>query len=95
MDKSSNKFQRDAIKITRELIDNGTDYQRKAHISLPEFVDSSAVDGIQVADTFAYCTLAYKTGQKDFCDYWNIIFKKFKKNNFGKVMGYGYKEYPL
>ena len=50
VDKSSNNYQRDVIKIIRDLVDNGTSFQRKVHVSYPKFVDSTAIDGIQVAD---------------------------------------------
>lgn len=92
IDTSTNKQQLDILKIINELRKHGTRYDKCDRIMKePIFVDSSAVEGIQVADAIAYCT--FRRNTEKFKPYWNKIYGKFRKNN-DMVESYGIKEYP-
>ena len=95
IDKSSKKIEKHMINIISDLINNGTTDQSKPHFTYPVFVDSTGVYGIQIADAFAYCVLANKMDQKNFKSYFQIIWKKLRKNNSGQTTNCGYIEYPL
>ncbi len=95
MDKSTSKQQADAFKIVNELRKKGSNWQDVNHIIQdPTFVNSAAVEGVQVADAIAYCTFRHKTGSTKFEPYWEKIYGKFRKGEFGTVKGYGIKEFP-
>ncbi|MBI1662107.1 MAG: DUF3800 domain-containing protein [Nitrosopumilus sp.] len=94
IDKSSSRFHKDILDILNDLRKNGTSFQRKACIDHRVFVESSAVEGIQIADAVAYCSFMYKQNHTPFANYWNMIYPKFRKSDFGTVSGYGLKEFP-
>ena len=56
VDKSSNRFHRSILNIISDLKENDTNFQRKACIDNTVFVDSAAIEGIQIADAVAYCS---------------------------------------
>lgn len=95
IDKSTDRQQSDAFKIVNELRKKGSYWQDVNHINKdPTFVNSAAVEGVQVADTIAYCTYRYKTHSTKFQPYWDKIYGKFRKGKNGLVDGYGIKEFP-
>ena len=95
IDKSTSKQQADAFKIVNELRKEGTYWQNVNHIiQVPTFVNSAAVEGVQVADAIAYCTYRYKTDSTKFEPYWNKIYNKFRKGKNDMINGYGIKEFP-
>ena len=95
IDKSTSRQQANAFKIVNELRKEGSYWQKVNHIIQdPIFVNSAAVEGIQVADAIAYCTFRHETGSTKFEPYWNKIYDKFRKGEYNKVQGYGIKEYP-
>ena len=95
IDKSTSKQQADAFKIVNDLRKEGSYWQNVNHIIQdPTFVNSTAVEGVQVADTIAYCTFRHKSGSTKFEPYWNKIYNKFRTGEFGIVKGYGIKEFP-
>jgi len=94
IDKSTSRFHKEILDILEELRESGTRFQRKACIDHPVFVESSAVEGVQIADAIAYCSFMYKQNHQPFSDYWNLIYPKFRTSNFGTVSGYGLKEFP-
>jgi hypothetical protein len=59
----------------------------------PLFVNSDAVEGIQIADSIAYCTTKYLDKKPKFEKYWHLIKNTiYSKNN--KIIGYGLIVYP-
>jgi len=95
IDKSTSRQQVDAFKIVKELRKDGSYWQNVDHvIQDPTFVNSAAVEGVQVADAIAYCTFRYQTGSTKFQKYWNKVYNKFRTGEFGVVKGYGVKEFP-
>jgi len=95
IDKSTSRQQADAFKIVNELRKQGSYWQNVDHIiKVPTFVNSAAVEGVQVADAIAYCTFRYKTGSTKFEPYWNKIYGKFRTGEYNMVKGFGVKEFP-
>lgn len=85
VDRSSNKTQRDTIKIIDGLRNWGTRCQRVSKVTQPVFVDSAGVYGIQVADAFAYCALQHSKKNKQFSRYWRVIDSKLGENGMKSI----------
>lgn len=85
IDKSSNKAQRDIIRIIDGLRNWGTRCQRVSKVTQSVFVDSAGVYGIQVADAFAYCALQYSKKNKQFNRYWRVIDSKLGENGLKSI----------
>ena len=94
IDRSSSRFHRDIADIIREMREKGPDYQRKAQTEPPVFVDSSAVEGVQVADAVAYGSFRHHSTPDEFEKYWNLIYGKFRTDGHGNAMGHGYEVFP-
>ena len=80
VDKSSNKTQRDIIRIIDWLRNRGTKCLRIPQATQSVFADSAGVYGIQMADAFAYCALQHSEKNERFDRYWRVIHSKLGKN---------------
>ena len=59
----------------------------------PLFYDSSALEGLQVADAVAYYTNRHINGHSDFDQYWDLIYPKIHRFK-GSIDGYGLAVFP-
>ncbi len=94
IDKSTHRSQRCIFDVIDDVRKNGTDFQRRACIDNIQFVDSSGVEGIQIADAVAYCSLMHAKNNNAFEDYWNLIKSKIRQSSDGHTKSYGWKEFP-
>ncbi len=94
IDKSSNRFHRDITDVIKDIRELGTDYQRKVQAEPPVFVDSSGVEGIQIADAVAYASFRHHSTPDEFERYWNLIYGKFQTDSSGNTIGCGYRVFP-
>ena len=84
VDKSTNKTQRDIIRIIDGLRNWGR-CPRIPKATQSVFADSAGVYGIQVADAFAYCALQHSKKNGQFDSYWEVIHSKLGRNGLKTV----------
>lgn len=85
IDKSSNKTQRDIIRIIDGLRNWDARRRRESQAAQSVFVDSAGVYGIQVADAFAYCALQQNKKNEQFGRYWEVIYSKLGENGLKTI----------
>ena len=85
VDKSTNKTQRDIIRIIDGLRNWGTRCLRIPQATQSIFADSAGVHGIQVADAFAYCALQHSKKNEQFGSYWGVIHGKLGRNGLRTI----------
>lgn len=95
MDKSTDKQRREINDIFRMLRREKKNNQIHNILQTPYFVNSDAVEGIQVADAISFCVGKKLIGNKRFpVKYWDLINEKILTNGQNEIMGYGLNIFP-
>lgn len=96
VDKSSKIPENEISRIVNLLRRNGSYFQPEIEniVEEPIFVESRLREGIQIADSCAYCTLKHLTAYDKFKPYWKIIEGKLRRGPNGNTAGYGFKVFP-
>jgi len=94
IDKSTSKNRKDLNSLFEEMRSHKHKHQRIDKIlGEPIFVNSDAIEGIQVADAVSYCTNRYLEKKSQFTDYWKMI-TKIMLSKDGKTFGHGLNIFP-
>jgi len=88
--------QRSEIKDILKMLRKEKKNNQVSNISVePYFVNSDAVEGVQVADAVSYCIGKKLLGNPKFpLRFWDMISKKIHANEKGEIMGYGLNVFP-
>lgn len=94
IDKTAGEERTNIVEIFNEMRNHKKPHQRIDNIiGDPLFVNSDAIEGIQIADSIAYCTTKYLDGKVKFGSYWHLIKDRIYSKN-DKIIGYGLIVYP-
>ncbi len=92
---ASTPKQRDEINSILENLRNEKQKYRRIDnvVEEPKFVNSHGIEGIQIADAVAYCTIRKMGGNRKFPPFWDLIVDKYYHHE-GKLLGYGLNVFP-
>lgn len=95
MDKSTDKQRREVNEIFIMLKKEKKNNQIRNIIGMPYFMNSDAIEGIQVADVISFCIGKKLVGNPRFpIKYWDLIKDKILTNDQGEIMGKGLSVIP-